>query len=471
MQRLPLGFQQFFAVAGCMIALTLNDSGCSLDYTSSCNGFLTPYNYACDEQEPIESLCPDGVSANACSSVTCWEGGWRRDPDPDGTSCQPSNECAITASCQSGVCVDEPTVTCDESEVCIQNICYRECRAPLGLSLFAAGLPEHLVIADLNGDGASDLAVIDNFYWTVSIILNAGGKVFATRVDYHIPGEVLSMAAGDLNGDGMVDLVVGGLDPSSFGFAILRNGGFGTFPTVDLQGSGERVGNLVVADINGDGKLDLATGSADRNTISLWLNDGTATFASKVDQPIDVGASSMVAADFNSDGFVDLALTHWNSGVSVLFNQGGGAFAASLQPISHCRPGAIAADVNNDGKMDLVVPTSKGIVVLLNQGNEMFGEPLLYALDSQPTAIAAGDMNADGHLDLALAHYTTNSMNLLLNRSDGTFDVPILYHTGRSPISITAGDLDGDGSTDLALTNRDENTVELFFNACLRDPG
>jgi hypothetical protein len=242
---------------------------------------------------------------------------------------------------------------------------------------FATGTgPASVALGDLNGDGKADLAianrgVYDGTQWgggDVGVLLNAGNGTFIAA-NYPAGTSPVSVAMADLNGDGKADLAVA----SGTGVSVLLNNGNGTFGAPASYGSGTNPLSVAAADLNGDGKVDLAVGGADRASVLLNLGNGTFAAAVNYSYATDPynGSGQIVIGDLNGDGRPDLAgntLTDPCSAVAVLLNQGSGVFGApSYVPAANSSPSSVTlGDVNGDGKVDLVVPNGEGVAVLLN---------------------------------------------------------------------------------------------------------
>jgi len=248
---------------------------------------------------------------------------------------------------------------------------------PTGTNIYS------VTAADLNGDGKADLAVVSQFFHTVSVLLTEGDGTFAANVDYPTGNVPTSVAAADLNGDGKPDLVVSNLGDSTV--SVFSNNGDGTFaakvdvpagPPPAFDGMGPQA--VVAVDLNGDGKPDLAVASSSSSAVNVLLNNGDGTFAPEVDYLTDVGSTplSIFAADLNGDGKPDLVITNGSFGgmeagtVSVFLNNGDGTFASRIEYPTGASPvSVVAADLNGDGTIDLAVANdqSSTVSVLLNQ--------------------------------------------------------------------------------------------------------
>jgi hypothetical protein len=280
---------------------------------------------------------------------------------------------------------------------------------------------------DFNGDGIIDLAVVNEVDSTVSILLANPDGTFAPQVTYTTGLGPLAIVTGDFNGDGNLDLAVtngdctftfyGGLNCALSTVSVLLGNGDGTFqPHSDFQ-TGVQGFSIAAGDFNGDGKLDLAVvGGAEA---SVLLGNGDGTFQMPGSYSTIPNATSVIVADFNGDQKLDLAVG--GNGVSILLGNGDGTFQKQLSA-SGGAPLA-AADFNSDGRLDLFAGGS----VLLGNGNGTF---VLYATYPSGVFAAAADLNRDGKPDLVIAqgdfsgsqsNISAVSVSVLLGNGDGTF--------------------------------------------------
>ncbi|MEK0188244.1 FG-GAP-like repeat-containing protein, partial [Microcoleus anatoxicus] len=199
---------------------------------------------------------------------------------------------------------------------------------------FATGIqPISVSIGDINGDGKPDLAVANTNSNTASILLNttatgAATPTFATKVDFATGINPGSVSIGDINGDGKPDLAVANsLNTASILLNTTATGA--TTPTFATKADftiGSQTLSISMGDINGDGKPDLATANISDSTASILLNTTatvatTPTFAPKVDLPTGVSPRSVSISDINGDGKPDLAVANTaNSTASIWLN-------------------------------------------------------------------------------------------------------------------------------------------------------
>ena len=174
-------------------------------------------------------------------------------------------------------------------------------------------------------------------------------------------------------------------------------------------------GGLTVADLNGDGKLDLAVANnAGPSNLAVMLNNGDGTFAARATYPSGLQGRAVAAGDVNGDGKPDLVVTGDNDDALIVFlNQGNGTFTARSPIAAGVDPVSVAlADFDGDGKLDAAVASSaRAVRVFLGDGAGAFGSPTSFATYVQsgaggadkPRHLAAADLDADGRPDLAVA--------------------------------------------------------------------
>jgi len=217
---------------------------------------------------------------------------------------------------------------------------------------------------------------------------------------------------------------------------------------------------VAVGDLNGDGLGDVVVANEVGRTVSVFVSKGGGQFAAERAYGISPYGSSLgavVLADFNQDGHLDAAVAARKvNTISILFGVGDGTFvfgpvlAGDLSPED-----LLALDMNDDGHVDLVAANggTNSISVFLGSGNGTFAPRLDTRMAGAPYGLAAGDWNRDGRMDLAVAGFANNSVWILLGHGDGTFRTPMPITAGRSPSSVGAGDWDHDGALDLAVTD------------------
>jgi hypothetical protein len=279
----------------------------------------------------------------------------------------------------------------------------------------------------------------------------------------------------------MMGLVRARMTAAALAAACLLVGAASAWAAFVPEGSPYTVGDdplsLNAGDFNGDGRPDVATINGTSSNVSVFLRQAGGGFAQEAGSPITVGSGPSGAAvgDFNGDGLADLAVSAFVAGnVSVLLRQAGGGFAleggAAIQLSSNVHAVA-AGDFNSDGRLDLAATTAASQVVLLlrNALNNGFSQGQSFATGATPTGIAVGDYNGDGLADLAVANRGGDTATILLRVPGGTFSSEPAVPVGDDPIGIVAADFDGSGRADFAVTNATPGTVSTFLRSAAND--
>ena len=293
--------------------------------------------------------------------------------------------------------------------------------APRGFD--AGSGPQSVAVGDFNGDGKPDLAVVNSYSNNVSILLGNGDGTFQIHVDYPTGAQPGSVAIGDFNGDGKLDLAV--VNSYSNNVSVLLGNGNGTFQPAVSYGTGSGTGPAFVAvgDFNRDGKLDLAVANSNSSNVSVLLGNGDGTFQTAVNYDVGGAPTSIAVGDFNHDGKLDLAVAVPVPGpstyVSMLLGNGDGTFQTAVNYNAPYAPDAVAVgDFNGDGNLDLVVGNrSSNISVFLGNGDGTFRTAVNYSAGYNPSSVAVGDFNNDGTLDLAVANSGSSTTVTVLLQS------------------------------------------------------
>jgi VCBS repeat-containing protein len=402
-------------------------------------------HYTLTFTEPVTGVAGDlnlnvsGVTGAVVESVT---------PNVDGT------QYVITVNTGSG----NGTIALDLTGIDIQDLAGNPLPGDATTfeqhTVFTSGpafAPGSAVAADFNGDGNQDLVLLAKQFTTVSVFLGNGDGTFQTGTDYDVGSNPKSVAVGDLNGDSKLDLVASN-------WVMLGNGD-GTFqPKTNFEG-GINGQFVALTDLNHDGKLDLVL--TNTNSVAVMLGNGNGTFQPRVDYGTELHPNSLAIGDLNGDGKPDVVAAIADSGsAAVLLGNGDGTlhldafYATGLAPVS-----IALGDFNNDGALDIVTANSgtNTVSVLLGNGDGSFQAKTDYVTDNTgrtAAAVAIGDMNGDGKLDLVVGNVANSgSVTELFGNGDGTFTVHDSNLAGASrSAAIEITDLNNDHRPDVVVT-------------------
>ena len=319
---------------------------------------------------------------------------------------------------------------------------------------------------DLNGDGNTDLAFVNQVIDTLSVYLGFGNGTFQNQRTFRTGDFPRAMLLGDFNGDGTLDAAVANDFGDSLG--ILIGTGNGSFLPQVTYLSGEQPHGIAQGDLNRDGFVDLVLANTSESYVSVYLGTGNGTFQSQTTFAAAAYAQGVQVGDANGDGILDLFVpsTSTNS-VSVLLGNGNGTFQNRATFATGTYPIALAVgDVNQDGKLDLAISNFEGdtVSILLGVGNGSFQPHNTYQTDASPFGIALGDLNGDGILDIAVANTDGQTVSLLRGNGNGTFQPQQTFVASVKPSTVALGDWNNDGRLDLAASSLQDVPLNVYLN-------
>lgn len=284
-------------------------------------------------------------------------------------------------------------------------------------------LPISVLLGDVDGDGDLDLLTANvndiSRSSTVSVRLNNGRGTFTGTQDVPVGISPASCALGDIDGDGDLDLLVpnGGNNPGSSTVSVRLNSGNGNFSGNQEVSVGSFPSSIAVGDIDGDGDLDLVVTS---DVVNVRLNDGQGSFTNSPDVSVGAHPGSVVLGDVDGNGALDLVTANlYGASVSVRLNTGTGTFTGSQDVSVGSRPTSVAlGDVDSDGDLDFVAANENNgtISVRLNTSSGSFGGSQEVAMGRSTGSVTLGDVDGDGDLDLAARNGNIATISVRLNQ-------------------------------------------------------
>jgi hypothetical protein len=316
-----------------------------------------------------------------------------------------------------------------------------------------------LTIADVTNDGKLDVVLAGSKGFTVTVAVLVGNgdgtfqapllTTFQPSIDLN-PGFRSPFAVGDINGDGKTDLAL--LDSMNGYIYLFLGDGTGNFTPATPILSNTRDA-VFLHDLNGDGHLDILTTDSMGALFEVFLGKGDGTFPSFTRYTVGTAAGEFFFVDLNGDGHPDV-LTTYSPGLLGYFpGNPDGTFGPliSLGPVPS--PGSLvgAGDLNADGIPDLTFETPSGIAISLGKSGLAFAPPLT-TISGAPTGppLVIGDFYSDGHADLAEA--VRGGIVLLIGNGDGTFASVDFYEMGHQVGGAAVAKFSGSGFEDIAVT-------------------
>jgi hypothetical protein len=297
--------------------------------------------------------------------------------------------------------------------------------------------------------------------------------LFEARRDFYCGDWPRDVAVGDFNGDGHDDLAVPLREDEEV--AVLLGRGDGTFEdaveygTAEDSWDAEGPFSIAIGDLDGDDHQDLVVANWESNNLGFLLGYGDGTFATADTILIGGGPNCVILVDVNEDSLLDAVSANWHEdNVRIVFGDGAGDFtypavpeyAVGTEPYT-----VLDGDFNEDGHVDLAVANfeSDSFSILIGAGDGTFSPAVDYPAGDAPHDISIADFDGDGHLDLVIPNRDSDDVSVYLGNGDGTFQSGTTYPVGDAPYSAIAGDFNGDDDPDFATCSRYDDVVHVFL--------
>ena len=352
--------------------------------------------------------------------------------------------------------------------------------------------PRGIAIGDFTGSGIPDIVVTnvgfffhDQFHpgTTVSVLLGNGDGTFQPPRTFDSGITPTAVAVGDFTGDGRLSIVTAddGFTTVPSDLSFLRGNGNGTFQepvSLSLGGPGGP-SSLAVADLNGDGHLDIVADAytSDGGAVSVLLGRGNGTFQNTLTFPVSNNPGflpgRLALGNFSGDGHLDVVVTGGGGsnppvGLYLLPGNGDGTFQAPT-PIAGTDDVPVVGDFNGDGIDDLAVASGSvirsggSVAILLGQPGSFFAFPSKFLAGAGATSVQSADFTGNGLNDLVTADSQDNTVSVALANGDGTFQPPVAYAVGQDPEALVLADVTGNGIPDLVVLNVGDRSVSVLL--------
>ncbi len=334
-------------------------------------------------------------------------------------------------------------------------------------------------LATPRNDGTATLTATLLGFSATSVLTGDGRVRFFGARNFAQAGTDMTAARGDWNGDGRTDVAVASAQSVVSYLNTVDAQGLTSFVQSDMDGSGFAPGevcSLAAGDVNGDGNADLLAVSNGTTNFSFLLGNGDGTFANAVPVAVaNFNPRRIVAGDFNEDGIDDVAVTVQGplgpgapDAVEIFTGTVAGPVGPSVPVTVGDNPWGLAlANFNNDGHIDLAISNleSNNVMPLLGNGLGGFSIGTFQTAGTFPADLAVADFNGDGNDDVAVVNSTTSSFTFFPGNGAGSLLPGSNVALASNAVGIAAGDFDGDGLQDVAASlNRDLSLSVLSGN-------
>jgi cysteine-rich repeat protein len=348
----------------------------------------------------------------------------------------------------------------------------------------AGDAPRGVAVADLNGDTVPDIITSNTLSDDVSVLVGQGGgnfaavRVFESKAGY-TGDDPRSLAVGDVNNDGTVDVVTANEDTGNI--SVVVGLGDGLLAPAQTVSTGSNPRGVAAGDLDGDGDMDWVAAEyiSERVRRALMRESGDFTTTSYVPFESTAGDNPIAVALGNVDGDTDLDLataTETDNGSVVMYNNGSGGFSSpDYFSMGTANAHVVLADVTGDGNLDLVTvsPTQDTVIIRPGNGSGGFGGSSALSTSVStpgqgPVFVTVADVTGDTVPDILTANRDSNDVTLLVGLGSGSFNAPIIIPavflaTPATVSCVRVGHFNADNIVDIATANANRDTVSIIL--------
>lgn len=402
---------------------------------------------------PSETTTSSGPPLDeGTSSSSSSEGSSSSTSADDGTSTSTGGSSSDTGD------TGEPLPLCGDGQVAAEELCH-----VLGPAIMVAPAPGRLALDDVDQDGDVDIVLANALSPMVVVLWGVGDGNFIAPQSLLLAGAVVDdLALVDLSDDGAPDLVV--TDRLGSRVVTYANDGAG-----DLFFAGQYPAELApvrlaAGEIDGDGVPDLVALAA--TSAAVMHGNGLAGVIPAQQLVLPTGPHTPGLFDLSGDGQLELVTVNQGGGNTTSWLNMGGTMAPGIDHDTAATPTGLAmGDIDEDGDLDLVLAHSStdDLGVLLGDGLGDLGAEAILDVADDPRAVALADLDSDGHLDLAVTHGALGMLMLHAGLGDGTFDAGVGLPLG-GPADLYVTDLNADDVPDLVITRPADSSVQALVS-------
>lgn len=338
--------------------------------------------------------------------------------------------------------------------------------------LTACGAPFAVGLADLDADGFTDLYGSCRLSGRLLAWFGDGSGSFPQAPDAVVDpglgaGAVLEVVEFDADGDDLLDLVATDIQSGLlFLTRALPGRSFAAPEQISLAAfPGARPTGLGAGDLDGDGDVDLVACDFRGGRLLLLSNDGAGHFTASSSPSTRAEPLDVEVVDRDGDGDLDLLVGHFSGAAALVFDgDGAGGFAAPLELIASGPVlGVSLVDFDRDGVLDLLSAAFQDSAAEIRRGlpGGGYSEPVAYAVGFHPRRVRGADLDGDGQPELLSANFEDPSISLVVRDSEGAVDAPRCFEIGRFPFYVAVEDFDGQPGYEVASSVYEEGRIDF----------